>query len=247
MSVPAPSRRGLLAATAWSVPTVLVASAAPAFATSGPVCETALHRVSWVRSGYPRPVSTMTAVGTPVTAAAVAVTFQSRLVGLDPFTDTGDDTANMTVSPYDVGGTPGPGLTLQQQLPPFIYRAGSARYQEVLFQFTRPVKGLSFTITDIDGNSGQYRDMVEVSPAPAAVSHDGTQGAGTSASPLMSLRNANVDVEARGGNATVSFAADQEIVAFRLRFWNGETSRRISGRGRQAVFVTDMTFTTSTC
>lgn len=246
MSVPAPSRRGLLAATAWSVPTVLVASAAPAFATSGPVCQTAYHRVSWVRANYPQPVSSMTAVGTPATAAAVAVTFESTLSGMSAFTDSSDSTANMTVSPYDVGGLGERGLTLQQQLPSGT-RSTRGRYQQVLFQFTRPVKGLSFTITDIDGRSGQYRDVIELSPAPASVAHQGTQGRGTAASPLRSLQNANVDVRAGGGNARVSFGADQELVAFTLTFGNADTTWWPTNRGQQAVFITDMTFTTSTC
>lgn len=49
MSIPAPSRRGLLAATAWSVPTVMVASAAPAFAVSEPEPPSACSGTGWYK------------------------------------------------------------------------------------------------------------------------------------------------------------------------------------------------------
>lgn len=247
MSVPAPSRRGLLTAAAWTVPTVVVASAAPAYATSNAACVTATYSVPWTRANYPAPITSVQTSGIPAAGPVVALSLSSVFKGMVAFRDDRDRSANLTVSEYKVGGLNDEGLTIQQQLPVGVSSTSRARYQEVCLNFTHPVKGLSFTITDIDGTSGQYRDQIVLSPPPLPIQHMGTTGEATESKPLMSKTNSNVGVKVSGRNARVSYPADEELSAVTLTFWNGDAGKNLRNRGQQVIFITDMTFRASSC
>lgn len=206
--MPSPTRRTLLAASAWSVPVVALASAAPAYASSG--CLTTSYQLNWGEQGAW--TYGPTGPDTPGNGVGqiVAMPVSEPVAGqvFDPlsitFTNTfhgdmqraGDLTTegNMIVTPGAVGGTGARGLEMWQQMGSTGSRTTSTVHddrQTITFDFGRPVTDLSFTITDIDAHqannwsgTGQYRDAVYVSQAPTSVAlGDRVSGNGTQVSP----------------------------------------------------------------
>lgn len=118
-------------------------------------------------------------------------------------------------------------------------------YQEVYFTFSRPVKNLTFTITDIDNEDGADRDHVTLTPAPTGFSAQTNvlgDGHGTAWHRVPSLQK--VDNDKGGGNVSVRYDEAQTVV---LRFWNGVGSRRSTHDGAHGIFVTKFEFEANTC
>lgn len=285
MSSFTPSRRGLLAASAWSVPAVVVATSAPAFATSNKArpatCVEADYLYNWVGSTWTY-ASTTTGV-VPGTGAGVGFGYADVVSALAQgtrqervkVTVTNDFTGNtqglvnnagknMVVPEHEVGGLGHRGLELYQgnssgkaQSNPDRRRTDS---QIIQVSFDRPVSDLTFTIADIDYNSYQYADRVELSSASAYTAvralKDGRRtvdGSGTSSSPWSGNAGGNIDhIKDGRGNVVVTFKGP--VTSFTLRFWNADAGRTSWGRdhdldaqGAQAIFLSNFNFKASTC
>lgn len=283
MSSITPSRRGLLAASAWSVPAVVVASSAPAFATTTSVpaaCVEADYLYNWVGStwtytsnnskvvagsgagvgfGYASVVSTLPQ-GARHDPVKVTLTnnFSGNTVGL-----VNDAGKNMVVPAHVVGGLDHRGLELYQGISTSVARKKPEDrpkdHQIIEVTFDRAVSGLSFTITDIDFNTNQYADRVELSGSYTAKrAQEGkthtVSGAGTPNDPWRGQAGGNIDHVTDGrGNVTVTFK--EPVRSFTLKFWSAEGGRTtvwgqdnyVNSRGAQAIFLSNFSFRASTC
>lgn len=259
----APSRRGLLTASAWSVPAVVVASAAPAYAASpgAESCVEADYLADWGNGTYQRSGGAGTLVAHPTSSLGPAAASSTPLVVTVAHAFTGtmqgaaasDGAANLQVSPFTVGGTRDRGLTLMQRLstgrPPASGRRGHA--QVVTLAFDRPVRGLRFTITDVDSASDQYRDRVELSGAPRVLVPGTLAGRGTATDPLANRSDHALYDPAKDGRGNVVVTYDGEVRQVVVTFWNDHPPRRGGSRlvadGQQGIFLGSLSFSASTC
>lgn len=269
-----PSRRHVLKAGAWAAPAVVLASAAPAYATSNGgavlpapaplrVCKDVPHQLIWSTAAMRGAGSTRTAVarssapvpaGTSVTEVAVTLksTFVGNMSGLN-----NRNGKNMTVTGHEVGNLGTVGLELYQGISTSRARAEAtdrhldAQVLEVVFD--RPVSGLSFTITDIDGAVDQFADRVSVSGATYTETHARTvSGSGSTDDPWTGPASNVSHQTSAEGNVKVTFT--QTVTAFSLRFWNAEdgrwwlgTNNVLKQNGAQAIFLSNLSFYASTC
>lgn len=271
------SRRSLLRAGAWAAPAVVIATASPAYATSGAtpqVCAPTPYELVWSASSWEIVASgAASTVGLAKARALddravnpeIVVTVESTFMGGMEAHQDSSTGQNMRVSPSAVGGTRNKGLALYQRYKSNARGVGAEASQTLTFHFSEKVRGLAFTITDIDGAGGQFHDHVTLSPAPATVTHATrrrwvptglltgryedvatTQGAGTSAKPLTSVTRSAVDNTGSLGNVRVAFQSDQEIRSFSLTFYNG-LSGSLDAQGQQAIYLSDFRFTTDIC
>ncbi|WP_110241362.1 hypothetical protein [Nocardioides gilvus] len=270
MSSPTPSRRGLIAASAWTVPAVVLASSAPAFAGSGKVCGPLTYGVTWKSPNYaftpnsagvPNGAGQGRVVANPLGGVVPANLARDREALLVTVTNklnggrvrgasASDGAANMRVSPFGVGGLGVSGLTVMQDFASNVAlpTPRSAHGQTLTLQFSRPVKNLRFTITDIDSSSGQYRDRVWVSQPPNAVrAASGIRGTGTQGDPWRQRYNtSSFDPDSEGGgNVTLTYG-DTAMSTLQIHFWNDQPNA-LSGNGLQGIFLSSLEFTASTC
>lgn len=253
-----PSRRNVVRTAAWTVPVVAAAVGAPAFAAS---CGTTSYtwRLDWSNddatdqftTSYPTPTTVsgvQTGVATitgPAGTVPVAVTFTSQMYGTMQ-RDADNLRVSSVLSPAanNVGGlNQGAGLNVSHQDP---IPSGRDNRQEVSISFDRAVTGLSFTIADIDRQSGDWNDRVELTGsrtyAGPNISGNGTNGPGGSNNAWRPDDAGNAGNSSSHGNLTVTYsgtiAASSPIV---LTFWNS------SGNGNQRIFLSDFTFTAMGC
>jgi hypothetical protein len=156
----------------------------------------------------------------------------------------------LVVSSQNVGGTSSRGLTLHQS--PRNASQQSVTLEDrnksvVTFTFSRQVSSLTFTMTDIDSATADFRDAVGISGAaitsysiqnPAQV-----QGVGTVANPFRVIpTNSAVDnFSEGGGNVTVTLS---NVTTFQIHYWNFEPS----GNGDdQKVYLTNFLATYLPC
>ncbi|MFC6153086.1 hypothetical protein [Nocardioides yefusunii] len=294
MNTPAPSRRAVIRTAAWTAPAVIVAGNTPAFAASGTTstaaCAPMYYSLDWGTSDYTTTAGSLVPTTNSITSSSSSGTVTVSPTGVAATTATKirmtvnssftgrtrglnvSNFRNMTLShsyggSSDVGGTGKVGLTLMQRLSNSTSNGRNSR-QTLTITFEKPVKNLSFTITDIDAYnpnpSYQYTDAVlvtgnqpnatggaGVAVLPDRFTHDtttnhGTQGSGTAASPLTSRNNGRsgtaVDTNSRGGNVIVHFPTDTEVKTVTVEFWNNR-SGSVTSNGQQAIFLTDFTFT----
>ncbi|MBE7324516.1 hypothetical protein IEQ44_07615 [Nocardioides sp. Y6] len=272
-TMPSPTRRTLLAASAWSVPVVALASAAPAYASSG--CLTTSYQLNWGEQGawtygLTGPATPGNGVGQivamPVSAPVagqvfdpLSITFTNTFHGSMQRSGNLTTEGNMIVTPGAVGGTGARGLEMWQQMGSTASRTASTVHndrQTITFDFGRPVTNLSFTITDIDAHqpatstNGQYRDAVYVSQAPTSFSLGSrVTGQGTQASPwtpnVTTSSSTGLDNGTDNrGNVRLTYAGP--IQALSVTFYNTET-RRLSSNGSQAIYFTNFDFSANSC
>lgn len=273
---PAPTRRTLLAASAWTVPAAVLVSAAPAYANSQrPGCLPMSYELNWGQSGawsYSLTGNQTPGNGagqilaTPVAAPAqgqvfdpLAITFTNTFAG--QMRRAGDFTeGNMIVTPQGVGGTGARGLEMWQQMGSSTSRSANAVQndrQTITFDFGREVTNLSFTITDIDAHQpdtwsgrGQYRDAVYVSEAPTSVALGSrVQGSGTASSPWAPnvATGTSTGLDNSSDNrGNVRLTYAGPIQALSVTFYNSET-RSLTSNGSQAIYFTNFTFTANSC
>lgn len=268
MSALMPSRRGLLAASAWSVPAVVVASAAPAFATSGlPGCVPVAYRVNWDSDGYQfsteegrGAVMAVKESALPSNAAEEPLMLEvsSVFAGSLRAAAAGSGAeriSNLEVSQRNVGGLGHRGLAVvQEATSDRIPQPRSASAQTVTLSFSREVRDLRFEITDVDRmlpgwGEGQFQDRVWMDPRPSSGAYDSGRltGAGTEGDPWRGrFLTDNVDHFGDGRNNVVVSYQGHSARQFRLTFWNDE-SRRLTGRGLQGIFLSNLSFTASSC
>lgn len=255
-----PTRRNVVRTAAWTVPVVAASIGAPAFAAS---CGMTTHtwRLDWSNdntvdafsTSYPNPTTAggiQTGVATitgPVGTLPVKVTFRSQMIG--SMQRDGDNLrVSNVLSPAanNVGGlNQGAGLNISHQSP---IPTGRANRQEVSISFDRAVTGLSFTIADIDRQTGDWNDRVELTGS-RTYSGPNINGDGTNGTPPANTNNAwrpddqgNQNNSSGAGNLTVTYsgtiAANTPIV---MSFWNS------AGDGNQRIFLSDFTFTAAGC
>lgn len=270
-----PSRRHVLKAGAWSVPAVVLASAAPAYATSQasgampmpapapapmPKCVNHPHLLTWstaalAGSGGPRTAVARAIAPVPSGSKVedVRVTLVSAFEG-SMRALSGTSGTNMTVSKDRVGGLGAPGLMLYQENSSSRARtrAGDRHLDAQVLQvvFDRQVSNLSFTVTDIDSTAGQFADRVSITGGTfAATPARGVSGSGTAAAPWVGP-SGNVEPGQGQGNVKVTFT--QPVSAFTLRFWNAEAGavwwfNQLRQKGAQGIFLSDFSFAANTC
>lgn len=249
-----------IAAGLWTAPAVVAVTAAPALASSGATaCATGSYVMRWsdhydARTRQAAPLLTSAGVGRnandPLSLSITSSFAGSMVSGSAP-----DGASNLTVSPFNVGGTGRRGLTLMQRSSGTrLLGTLSDHFQRVTLTFGRPVSNLKFTITDIDSFSGQYQDRVFVSGSPAGTKPSPTllTGAGSSGSPWRSTgtdNNLPSTTDSRG-NVTVDYTGQPASATYTITFWNAQTNSRrtpLTGNGLQGIFLTDLSFNASTC
>lgn len=243
-----PTRRSVAAGLAWAVPVIAVGAAAPKAAASP--CAPQAYLLDWggTRTTYTRNSATSgTAAVDPDGAGPIApVTMSIASVFTGPM-QAGSETGannNIRVSTTGVGGTGQVGLMFHQTLNGSLQATPPQRAarQAITFTFSEPVTGLSFTVTDIDSNQGDFNDRIELSGAFTYAIANTTRlgGAGTQASPFApTSTNFPVADTQNAGNVTITYPGT--ITTFTITYWNAVTS--YSGVDRdQGVYLTDFSF-----
>ena len=227
------SRRTLTRGAAWTAPLALTSVAAPAFAASPGCVSTYLLNWDAVGSGGATNVlRVVTVTRTSGTGAPVDVTFAAMASGTCEIK--GD---NFDPKENNVGGLgTGKGMMLH------IDHADTwANRQTVNVSFSRPVTGLSFTITDIDSKIGDYWDRVELSGMRNGARAPSVVGAGTQLLPWQQLAgNTEVKDDEGGGNVAVTYGAPTQT--FTLDYYSGLLLQK-----DQKLYLSDFTFTTVDC
>ncbi|NYE35772.1 hypothetical protein F4692_000876 [Nocardioides cavernae] len=250
------SRRTVVRGAAWSVPVIAAATAAPAFAASpcdprtGAVIDwdntaTTTHQRTSILGATtkydpdgngPVPVLTLT------TTAVYSGNMKSG-------TEFGNAVNDSLLLQSNVGNL-GAGLVMYQS----TTSTGAGTFNDrgtYTFQFSRPVKNLTFTVTDIDSNGSQYYDAVSLTPGfTQQFRATALTGAGTDTDPYRaSSATAPVDdFTSQSGNVRVSYA--NEISSFSITYWNrsanlGNTSGALNNQ--QAIFLSNLTFDYDPC
>ncbi|WP_322920228.1 hypothetical protein [Nocardioides renjunii] len=263
------SRRALVRGAAWSVPVVTMAATAPAFAAS-PCSDRYTYQLNWGTTPYSRTsFRASSATVSSLDSSAVTVSFASVSYSNDVVNNTTtsnnrpDQTRNLTVpANTGTGTTQDPVVTSlggrQGERGVMLYHAastpGRGNRQEVTITFSRPVRGLSFYVTDIDTiTNPAYSDRVEVLARTGtgaivgfANVKDGVTGNGVNGDPWLRAGDSNVGENAGGAQVQVNFpttttgAADVKTVT--ITYWNNS-----GGTQYHRVFLGDLNFTAIGC
>ncbi|GAB3247225.1 hypothetical protein GCM10027425_02890 [Alteromonas gracilis] len=233
-----------------------VAAAAPAYAASN--CSTSFsYALNWP-TGYTRTSALAGTAsiapssgtgGTNVTmtlaAAAVGANVPDATRNLQVPADTGTPT---TIDPVvtSLGGRAGErGIRLQQTSP-----AGRGNRQVLTLAFSRPVRGLTFFITDIDTiTNPAYSDRVELIGRDAQGGtvafnqiRDGITGDGTFESPWLRAADLNVPENNAGAQVQVTFGAATAVSSLELTYWSATGTTQY-----HRIFIGRMAFTALGC
>ncbi|HEX3929801.1 MAG TPA: hypothetical protein VHW64_03805 [Nocardioides sp.] len=192
------SRRTVARTAAWAVPVVSVAMAAPAFAAASGGCQQ--RGAGTMRIDNKTGVVTTLVFPGSVTAT-VTITQVRAGKTYQPFTD--KETGRIFTTDY---ATPWDYLRL--------HHAKGMRTGDVItmtITFSQAVSGFGFTITDIDGDQGEWIDQVRVSPETFSVLSTGSDvlGAGTSGSPFRSDPSDPGNIDSADGDATLVWPGAQ--------------------------------------
>ena len=258
-------RRTIVRGAAWSVPVVALAATAPAFAAS---CDRQTYTMNWTESRFSRTnfrLATGFAYGNQAGNVALAVTLTSNsysngVLNNDVTTSNNrpDVDRNLTIPPMTDGTDPNldPGVTSLGgranergiRLQHSRSDPGRGNRQEVTIGFSRPVRGLSFYITDIDrlsyGTYG-YSDRVELTSVPATTrtqTLDGVTGSGVQNDAWSRSNNENRDENSAGAQVRVVYPASTDINSLTLTYWNA-AGTDIYHR----IFIGNMSFTAIGC
>ncbi|WP_068481616.1 hypothetical protein [Pseudoclavibacter helvolus] len=214
------SRRALVQAAAWSVPVIAAAAATPMAAASQCTAGT----LDWAALAAGTAVTTVTVPGTsPTTTATFTIAYSA---GSTPSAASGR-----------VAAGPQGGVTANyyriEFAPPVANNAATVR-----IAFNRPVRGLSFSILDIDATTG-YRDQVQVLTAGfTAVRQARVIGTGAAGDPFrMNEPYANIAPASNQGNVQLTWAGQVSAVEFRYFQPNAATNSQnmLIGLGNLAV------------
>ena len=202
---PMMGRRALARGAAWSVPVIALAVAAPASAaTSG--CHPQLGKLDW----------DLFAQGSNQLNKVLVTTISGVTVMI---TVTGDSAANNgVVTSTSTGG--------QSKVMRFYDQENKTNTsQSILITFSKQVQNVSFSLLDVDSQSGRptnaYEDLVVVNtPGWSGLKHSNVKGSGTAADPYRgkttnspvdgSSSSSNVDLTWPGKLTSVSFTYAQD-------------------------------------
>jgi hypothetical protein len=190
------SRRTVARSAVWAVPVVSVAMAAPAFAASGGCQQQGAGTITTDQK-----TGAVTALTFPGgVTAIVAITQVRNGKPYQPLMD--KETGRVFTTDY---GTPWDYVRL--------HHAKGMKQGDVItmtITFPQPVSGFGFTITDIDGEQGQWIDQVAVAPqAFSASKGPNVIGAGTSAAPFLSDPSNPGNIDSADGDATLVWPGAQ--------------------------------------
>lgn len=257
-----PSRRAVVAGSAWAAPLVVVGSAAPAFAASP--CQTQYsYRLDWGTSAFNRVSATSASVRVTSSNGGpdIFVTFAVAIQGANvpdttrnltvPGPTAGSD-ANLDPAITNLGGLGNGelGLRLQNATSP----AGRANRQELTVTFhvgsvagaATTVSSLNFYVTDIDAiTTSPYADRVELSGTYAQTRDAAIAGTGffdpTSPDPWRNTNtNINVNENSAGARVNVIYPTAK---SFLLAYWNNSAP----GTQYHRIFLSDFVFTANGC
>ncbi|CAM3666178.1 hypothetical protein [Nocardioides zeicaulis] len=251
------SRRTVVRGAAWSVPVVSMAATAPAFASS--TCKDGAYQVRWsldydgatdVATANRTTTSGTGTTGNAALTLTVLSTFNGRMQAGSANVQNVGTYSNLNVSPANIGGLGQRGLTIMQRCRDTSLGTPRRNNNQVItLKFNRPVWDLKFTLTDIDSNSGQYQDRIEISPVPPKFTLGGAmQGSGTQASP-WSPKTTNLDqdpVSEGGGNVVLDYTGAAPAAEYTITYWNDQ-SGTLTSNGLQGVFVSNVTCAAETC
>lgn len=256
------SRRTVVRGAAWSVPVVAAATAAPAFAAS---ChDPAYVDYDWTVNRYYRANRQTVDRGYGYVRTDSS---NAAYYGQDPDGAGNQLSTNVTItvaygsntaasadqlyaSDINVGGTGAPGMTLHQtprNANNMSSNLTNANKSVITFAFSRVISELTFTMTDIDSASGDFRDAVGI--AGATISNYSIQntnqvgGVGTVTNPFMVIpTNSAVDNQSgNGGNVTVTLT---NVSTFDLHYWNVQPA---GSGGDQKVYLTNFKLKYTSC
>lgn len=251
------SRRQVATGAAWSVPVLILGTAAPAAAASPVYCSqrsstaTTSMATATTGPGYTRTNSTNGTWRTddPDGSAALyspaTIAISSTVVGSNLSLGFTAERDNLTT--YTTGGVTG--LTINQRPTSPKGTRGYENRQDVTFRFDQPVYNLSFTIADISSNatsntSYQFWDAVSVATDSSyTVTSRGSRvsGIGTVTDPLRATQvYTNGADNATSWNASLSFPGRTTYVT--LSYWCNvpDPSRSVEGAGGQGITVSNL-------
>jgi hypothetical protein len=256
-----PTRRTVTRAVAWTVPVVAASAAAPAYAASP--CDQRLGQVlDWDGANvtFTRTATTARAIFDPdrtgpVPALTLDVTtkYEGNMVA---GSENGDTSMAMARAAA-VGGLGVSGLGLTQattSVEPNTPSRAARGYGDrgaYTFTFSRPVSNLVFTITDIDSQSGDFRDALVISPGYTVESQAaGIELVSSNSTPNRWFQGADNnapqdDATGGGGNLRVRFAGP--LATFTITYWNRQSSYDSAIDTNQRIFVSDLTFDYTPC
>jgi hypothetical protein len=251
------SRRTIVRGAAWSVPVVAVAATAPAFAAS-PCTDGIFATMDWSVPRYYRQggqnrdrgygyTRTNNSTATYLTQDPDGGGPQLPIsvnISVSYGSNTTADVDQLFLSDVNIGGTGAPGLTFHQT-PANVNNLSStlnnANKSVITFAFSRPVTEMSFTMTDIDSASSDFRDAVGIAGATISsfsIANTGqVGGVGTVANPFKVIPNNSAidNTTGTGGNVNVTLT---NFSTFELHYWNGQPA---GSGGDQKVFFTNPT------
>lgn len=241
-----PTRRSVTRAAAWSVPVIAAATTAPAYAAScTPVTVNATH------SGLPTRVSNVEWRTTfdhdgngplPGNTMTVKASYDTGMVVRDYGPNGTND--NFTLQ-NGVGGLNAYGLVMAQRLSGSSFN--TTPFGRYTFTFTKPVTGLTFTLTDIDSTTGDFWDSVWLTPGFTYTGRGSTMtGVGTSGDPFRQANgNTAVNNTTDGnGNVTISYAGT--ISSFTVNYSNRQTGT-MTADPDQVVTIANISFAFQPC
>lgn len=209
-------RRALVRGAAWSVPVVVLAAPAPAFAAS-PCARTTL---SWDTR----------ADGSKFTSATVGGVLVSLVLsGASSAADNAEVTSTVT------GG--------MSKVLRFYDLSVDNTSQTIKFTFSKVVRGLAFTLSDIDKNS--WEDIVVINTAGYTYTRGSAlQGTGSAGAPFQAAngQNSGVPGSSPNGNVNLTWAGDVTQVSF--TYSQGNVNGNATG---PFIGVGDLAFTPLGC
>ncbi|WP_281711521.1 hypothetical protein [Dermacoccus nishinomiyaensis] len=105
------------------------------------------------------------------------------------------------------------------------------------------MSNLAFTVTDIDSNTGDFWDVVELSGTFSSTAASSVTGTGTTSSPATATSgNAPVaDTTSSAGNLNVTYQAPTSSVI--LTYWNNaQWFSGVTVDRNQGIYIAGMTF-----
>ena len=252
-----PSRRTVARAAAWTVPVVAVATAAPAYAASpcdrraNEVLDWDGSRTVYTRSNSRTAKASFDPDGTgpvPVLDLNITAAYWGNMKSGYEFPNNRANPSLRVSAP--VGGLGVSGLSMWQSTTSGS-PAGSADRGAYTFSFTRPVSNLRFTLTDIDSQSGDFWDVIMLTPGYTVTSQPATirddyNGIDGQRRFFASAQSAPVD-NATGGGGNLGLRYDGPISEFTITYYNGATSFSDQVDQDQTIYITDLTFDYTPC
>lgn len=215
-----PTRRTLVRGSAWSVPVVAAAAAAPAYAASQ-LCQP----VTFDWSSQP--------TGQVFTSGAVGLTTITMTVT----EATNPHPANGQVINTTQGGVSGAQLAL------VLIPTTSASATTVQLAFSQPVSNLRLQVRDIDRASGNWNDRVTPSPGYTVTAQGSNVRTVTGPPTYFDSQAGSTPVDGGVATGNLSLAYAGPLTSISLRYHQGGT---VGGQSA-VVTVGDLTFTPTLC